>query len=69
VCALAAMVSGEQHPLLDVIAEHSVTLLTAVRAFVGNPERPPPDGDGDNSDRSDRPSPGRYQRIPIRVEE
>ena len=28
VCALAALVSGEQHPLLTVIAEHSVALLT-----------------------------------------
>ena len=28
VCALAALVSGEQHPLLTVIADHSVALLT-----------------------------------------
>mgnify|MGYP003694040857 CR=1 FL=1 len=34
VCALAALVSGEQHPLLTVIAEHSVALLTVVRAMV-----------------------------------
>ena len=33
VCALAALVSGEQHPLLTVIAEHSVALLSVVRAW------------------------------------
>jgi 1-acyl-sn-glycerol-3-phosphate acyltransferase len=32
VCALAALVNGEQHPLLSVIAEHSVALLAVVRA-------------------------------------
>jgi hypothetical protein len=33
VCALAALISGEQHPLLTVIAEHSVALLAVVRAM------------------------------------
>ncbi|MDT5189412.1 MAG: hypothetical protein QOI28_1663, partial [Mycobacterium sp.] len=32
VCALAALVNGEQHPMLTVIAEHSVALLAVVRA-------------------------------------
>jgi hypothetical protein len=31
VCALAAIVSGDEHPLLTVIAEHSVTLLAVIR--------------------------------------
>src|SRR6476469_11066513 len=55
VCALAALVSGEQHPLLTVIAEHSVALLTVVRAMVDDidtttgapepaPDEPPPKG-------------------------
>src|ERR1700742_4584452 len=49
VCALAALVTGEQHPLLSVIAEHSVALLTVVRAMVediettSGPAEPPPD--------------------------
>ena len=68
VCALAALVAGEQHPLLTVIAEHSVALLTVVRAMVDgvestqNPNRPPPD----------EPPPSgssRYQHIPVTVEE
>src|SRR5258708_32014909 len=52
VCALAALVAGEQHPLLTVVAEHSVALLAIVRAIVEEgagtatrpepPEAPPP---------------------------
>ena len=68
VCALAALVSGEQHPLLTVIAEHSVALLSVVRAMVADiestrgpaappPDEPPPSG------------PSRYQHIPVTVEE
>ena len=49
VCALAALASGEQHPLLTVIAEHSVALLTVVRAIIEPTRRrcspaEPPDG-------------------------
>ena len=68
VCALAALVRGEQHPLLTVIAEHSVALLTVVRAMVEDiettpgPDEPPPDG-------PPPPGPSRYQHIPVTVEE
>ena len=68
VCALAALVSGEQHPLLTVIAEHSVALLTVVRAMVADiestsgPDQPPPD-------EPPPPGPSRYQHIPVTVEE
>src|ERR1700749_4036476 len=49
VCALAAVVSGDEHPLLAVIAEHSVALLAVIRALVEQAEQvdastPPPDG-------------------------
>ena len=68
VCALAALVRGEQHPLLSVIAEHSVALLSVVRAMVADtdstqrptappPDEPPPSG------------PSRYQHIPVTVDE
>jgi hypothetical protein len=79
VCALAALVADEQHPLLTVIADHSVALLAVIRAIIEDtaetaetagaqpteppgseeppPESPPPDG------------PGRYQHIPVTVEE
>lgn len=89
VCALAALVTGEQHPMLTVIAEHSVALLAVVRAMAdamdtsgsatrpdtpepptspSGPERsgpggPEPDGDPPPS------GPGRYQHIPVTVED
>ena len=68
VCALAALVNGEQHPLLSVVAEHSVALLTVIRAMVGDrepPPAPPPPTDGD------RPPNGasRYEQIPVTLDD
>jgi hypothetical protein len=68
VCALAALAQGEQHPMLDVIAEHSVALLTVVRAIVDTDGTPPPDGDGPDAGPDGSP-PSRYQHIPITVED
>jgi hypothetical protein len=75
VCALAALVSGEQHPLLTVIADHSVALLTLIRAIVEDtanvptePPRPPPSGPP-GGDEPPPAGPGRYQHIPVTVEE
>ncbi len=89
VCALAALASGEQHPLLAVIADHSVALLTVVRAVIenavdtadaadaaqsaagsgGEAEGPPPPPDPPDGDEPPPPGPGRYQHIPVTVEE
>ncbi len=77
VCALAALAAGEQHPLLNVIAEHSVALLTVVRAMVDNvptppepPDAPPPPPPGDDGPDGPPPTgPGRYQHIPVTVED
>lgn len=41
VCALVALVNGEQHPMLNVIAEHSVTLMTMIRAMAADPQAKP----------------------------
>jgi hypothetical protein len=70
VCALAALAAGEQHPLLNVIAEHSVALLAVIRAVIDDtaaqatggaePPEPPPEPPS---------GPGRYQHIPVTVEE
>src|SRR6202021_3126474 len=47
VCALAAVVSGDEHPLLTVIAEHSAALLAVIRAGVDQVgQRPPTPPDG-----------------------
>ena len=76
VCALAALVAGEQHPLLDVIAEHSVSLLAVIRALIEGADtagrEPPPEGPPPGGPRPDEPpptGPGRYQHIPVTVEE
>ncbi len=34
VCALAALMAGEQHPLLAVVADHSVSLLSTIRTLL-----------------------------------
>ncbi len=86
VCALAAVINGEQHPLLSVIAEHSVALLTVIRAVLDDGSdgsgnggdngpgggSPPPDGGPDTPPPDDYPRPpppGRYQHIPVSVED
>ena len=76
VCALAALVAGEQHPLLTVVAEHSVALLAVVRSMVENietppepPEAPPPPSGPPGGDEPPPSEPGRYQHIPVTVEE
>lgn len=53
VCALAALVTGEQHPMLTVIADHSGALLSLVRSMVDDLNK-----DSDKSeDRSTAPPP------------
>jgi hypothetical protein len=70
VCALAALVTGEQHPLLTVIAEHSVALLSVIRAMVDGIDHPPPPDGGDGGEPGgDGGTRGRYQHIPVTVEE
>jgi hypothetical protein len=75
VCALAAVVSGDEHPLLTVIAEHSVALLAVIRAIVDQVDRttPPPDGPpggGVEPEAAADPRPTtRYQPISVTVDE
>jgi hypothetical protein len=71
---LAAVVSGDEHPLLTVIAEHSVSLLAVIRAIVDQvdqttPPDGPPDGGVEPEAAADpRPS-TRYQPITVTVDE
>ncbi len=48
VCALAALATGDQHPLLTVIADHSIALLEVIRSIVS---------DVNDIDRSSKPTP------------
>jgi hypothetical protein len=82
-CALAALVTGEQHPLLSLIAEHSVTLMAMVRAMAtesqstDGPSAPEdPSGGGVRADPPATPaaetrstSETGYQHIPITIED
>ena len=69
VCALAAVVTGEEHPLLTLVAEHSVALLAMVRAAVAESDHrtgDEPVPDPPTGPPADRPEHGgRYQPIPI----
>jgi len=78
VCALAAVVSGEQHPLLTVIADHSVALMAMIRTMAtapGDPTHPAPPGDHEaagpsptNGGSAPAATNGRYHDIPVTVE-
>ncbi len=76
VCALAALVTGEEHPLLTVIGEHSVALLAVVRAALADtrdargptpPPEGPPGGGADGVNGAAAKS--GYQPIPVTTEE
>jgi hypothetical protein len=80
VCALAALATGEQHPLLTVVADHSLALLDVIRAMVDDIDRsvkPPPDGPPDGQTPAGAGAGGddngavktRYEAIPVTVEE
>jgi hypothetical protein len=77
VCALAALVSGEQHPLMTLVADHSVALLDVIRAIVDDiersPEPPPDDPSGGVTSNGSGPSEpaakSRYQPISVTLEE
>jgi hypothetical protein len=80
-CALAALATGDQHPLLTIIADHSIALLEVIRAIVEDIDRsaePPPDGPpgGGMHAEPDAAAPAgdanvktRYQPIPVTIEE
>ena len=85
VCALAALATGDQHPLLTIVADHSMALLEVIRDIVDDIDRsakPPPDGPPGGgigaepgaetpagSAGSEATAKTRYQPIPVTVEE
>jgi hypothetical protein len=82
VCALAALVTGEEHPLLTIIGEHSVALLTVIRMVVDGgdttpePPAPPTSPQGPASgpaapeeEAGPESTHSRYQPIQITVDE
>jgi hypothetical protein len=80
VCALAALATGDQHPLLTIIADHSIGLLEVVRAIISDvgdidrspkppPREPPEPPDPPDSAGPAGPAKTRYQPIPVTVDE
>jgi hypothetical protein len=81
VCALAALATGDQHPLLTIVADHSIGLLEVIRAIISDVNdadrsakpgpKPPPDDPPDPPDPSGPAGPAktRYQPIPVSVDE
>jgi hypothetical protein len=78
VCALAALATGDQHPLLTVVADHSIALLQVIRDILDDLDRsskptpePPPDGPpgGGPGTDTDTATRTRYRPIPVTVEE
>jgi hypothetical protein len=71
VCALAALISGEEHPLLTVVAEHSVTLVAVIRATLGETPAPSPTGPngGGSGGAEGASAKSGYQRIPVVIED
>jgi hypothetical protein len=64
------LASGEQHPLLNIVAEHSVALLTVIRAVIDDTASPATGTEDPPEPPPEPPSgPGRYQHIPVTVEE
>lgn len=73
VCAVMALMNGEQHPLLNLLAEHSVTLMAVLRSMLDDAgaTAPPAEPGAPDSQASEGPPPssnGRYHHIPIVVE-
>ncbi|MCV7107954.1 hypothetical protein, partial [Mycolicibacterium chitae] len=71
VCALAALATGEEHPLLGIISEHSVALLEVVRAILADTDAAEA-GPAEHPEPPTEPPPpprGRYEPIPVTVEE
>ncbi|OBI75606.1 hypothetical protein [Mycobacterium asiaticum] len=82
VCALAAVVNGEQHPLVTVIANHSVALLEVIQSIVDDMHDaadPAPDDDPPHGGLPTEPAPPSangngaartgYQAIPVTLQE
>lgn len=57
VCALAALITGEEHPLLTVVAQHSEALLVVIRSMVDSAGSGDTPGGADTAAKGAAPSP------------
>lgn len=66
VCAMAAVASGEQHPLATMIADHGSSLLLLIRAMA-TPDDPEPTRDRADGVDHTPGAPGAYQPIEVTI--
>jgi len=64
VCAALALASGEQHPLVTLVAEHASSLLILLNAMASQDDGP---ASGNPPDIGPEPPTGRYQPIPVTI--
>jgi hypothetical protein len=69
VCAIAAIASGEEHPLAAIVAEHGAALLSVVRAMAKSKDAGPADGGTRTESPDQEKTPGRYEPIPFTIHE
>jgi hypothetical protein len=65
-CAVAALASGEHHPLASIVAEHGTALLTVLRAAAQSDVRAPAEGAA-QMDADVHRTGGRYSPIPVEI--
>jgi hypothetical protein len=66
VCATAAVASGEQHPLITIVAERSTALMSLIRATVGPGPAASADAEASADEKSSTES-HRYQHIDVTI--
>jgi hypothetical protein len=69
VCAIVAIASGEEHPLSAIVAEHGAVLLSVVRAMANSKDAGSADGGARAENTQQEKAPGRYQPIPVTIQE
>jgi hypothetical protein len=69
VCAIAAIASGEEHPVAAIVVEHGAALLSVVRAMANSKDAGPADGGTRAESPEQEKTPGTYQPIPITIHE
>ena len=67
VCAMAALVCGEQHPMTTVVAEYAAVLVSMLGAVADHGGAPDPPSKASHGGMPPPPAPGRYQHIPVIV--
>lgn len=67
VCAIVAVASGEEHPMVAVVTDHAAGLVSLLRA-IATPDLPDPPNGGGPTEPAERPDgPGNYEPIQVTI--